>query len=64
LTTQPADVELARAALTETQYLTWALRERGLSQRTIAAYRNVSPSTVRDCLDACDLAIRKAKEAA
>ncbi len=58
------DTPLARQTLTDTQFLTWFMHQRGCSHRTIAAYRHVSPSTVRDCLDACHRLIEKAKNEA
>lgn len=60
MTAEPENLALARRTLTDVQFLTWLMAERGLSQRAIAYYRRVSPSTVRDCLEACDLRMAKA----
>lgn len=58
---KPEHVDTARRVLTPTQLLTWEMAERGVSQRAIAYFRRVSPSTVRDCLAACDRAIERAR---
>lgn len=56
----PENNDIAREVLTDTQYLTWFMAERGISHRGIAYYRRVSKATVTDCLDACDRKIREA----
>lgn len=58
----PITLAIAKRVLTEVQFVTWIMAERGMPQRSIAAWRRVSPSTVRDCLAACDRAIAKARE--
>lgn len=63
MTEEPPDLDLARRVLTDTQYLTWYMHHT-CSHRTIAAYRGVSPSTVRDCLDACHRILERAKKEA
>jgi predicted transcriptional regulator len=51
------------ADLTDTQLLTYALHhEHGLGIREIARRRGVAPATVRECLQACERAIERAKE--
>lgn len=56
--------DIAARTLTDTQLITWALHHHhGLSVREIARRRGVAPSTVRDCLEACDRAIEREKEA-
>ncbi len=55
-----ARIEAAKASLTNTQFLTWVLHERGLSPRSIAAYRRVSRPTVLECLDTCERKIEEA----
>lgn len=58
--TDEARIEAARRALTDTQFLTWAMAERGISHRAIAYFRRVSKGTVTDCLVACDRKIEEA----
>lgn len=60
---EPPDNALAKAVLTDVQYLTWFMAEQGTSQRAIAYYRLVSKRTVSDCLVECDTKIRRAKDA-
>jgi predicted DNA-binding protein YlxM (UPF0122 family) len=51
------------ADLTDTQLLTYALfHEHHLSIGEIARRRGVSKPTVRECLQACERAIERAKE--
>lgn len=60
---EPEDAPLARQVLTDVQYATWALAERGLSHRAIALWRGVAKATVTDCLAECDRKLENAKEA-
>ena len=46
----PHEFEVARAVLTDIEYLTWAMQERGVSRDDIASYRRVSKGTVNACL--------------
>lgn len=52
------------AGLTEKQEAMWRARAAGVGVRTIARSFGVSPQTVRDHLEAADLKIERAKEAA
>lgn len=56
----PENLDVAKRVLTEKQFLTWFMAERGISHRGIAYYRRVSKATVTDCLEACDRKIREA----
>lgn len=61
---EPSDAPVARQVLTDTQYLTWAMAEQGISHRAIAYYRRVSKGTVTDCLREADRKIEEAKSGA
>ncbi len=58
--TDEARYEVARRVLTDTQYLTWAMAEKGISHRAIAYFRRVSKGTVTDCLVTCERKIEEA----
>lgn len=55
----PVRFAAARRVLTDTEYLTWAMAERGISHRAIAHFRRVSRGTVADTLARAD---RKVEE--
>lgn len=57
-------IEVAKRVLTDVQFLTWAMAERGISHRAIAYYRGVSKTTVTDCLVTCDRKIEEAMHGA
>jgi uncharacterized protein YpbB len=59
----PEHADVAREVLTDVQWLTWFMAERGLSHRAIAYHRGVSKATVTDCLEACDRKMREALDA-
>lgn len=61
---EPEDAPLARQVLTDVQFQTWALAERGISHRAIALWRGVSKATVTDCLAEVDRKLEKAREEA
>lgn len=61
---EPEDAPLARLVLTQTQYLTWAMAEQGVSHRAIAYFRRVSKATVTDCLADVDRKLEEAKRGA
>lgn len=62
-TPHPKIAELARCVLTDTEYLTWAMAQRGVSQRDIAFMRGRSPGTVSDTLARAERKIEEAQRA-
>jgi transcriptional regulator len=60
----PRLVELARSVLTDTEYLTWAMAQRGITQRDIAFMRRRSLGTVSNTLIRAERKIEEAQRAA
>lgn len=56
-------IATARRVLTEVQFLTWAMAERGATHREIAEHRGVSKGTVTECLREADRKIEEAMDA-
>lgn len=54
---------IAKRVLTDTEYLTWALHQSGLTQRDIAWYRRRSKGTISDTLRRAETRIEEAKRA-
>jgi len=57
----PRLAQIARSVLTDTEYLTWALRQTGMTHRDIAWYRKRSPGTVADTLRRAETKIEEAQ---
>lgn len=60
MTTDEHTFTVARRVLTDTEYLTWAMAQKGISRTAIALYRRVSKGTVNDCLARCRQKIEEA----
>jgi DNA-binding NarL/FixJ family response regulator len=58
------DHELAQTCLTTNEYAAWNLSQRGLGQRTIALYLNISRSAVQSRLENARRKLHAAKETA
>ena len=57
----PRLVALAKSVLTDTEYLTWAMHQIGVTQRDIAFLRGRSPGTVSGTLDRAERKIEEAQ---
>lgn len=63
-TPAPRIAAIAKRVLTDTEYLTWALNQVGVTQRDIAFYRRRSRGTVADTLRRAEEKIEEAQRAA